>query len=398
MDVILSSGKVGHYYNMARALQEAGHLKKFVTAIYFKNLQKKHLSTKLLLRLSKKRAYTRFCERINPELITSISYPELLKRSISLFLNTGFSNNLYNYLFDLASSKHIEDCDIFLVPETYGLFSAKRAKNIGAKVVLDSVSPHPNFYIRILKEEAARLNIDVKVTHEYYLKKMVKEYELADFILVASTFVYNTFIDEGIASQKLRLVPYGIDLAQFSPRPKNDRLFRILYVGALDIKKGVYYLLKAFKELNLKNSELLMVGQPTSHIKPILKEYTGCFKHLPIVPHRFIQNYYTNSSVFVLPSIVEGWGLVTAEAMACGIPVIVTENCGLVPRNGKDGFVVPIRDVEALKERIMYLYENEHRRREMGRAAAKYAKQFSLNQYRKGLVEALENVLSSRVC
>ncbi len=75
-----------------------------------------------------------------------------------------------------------------------------------------------------------------------------------------------------------------------------------------------------------------------------------------------------------MPSIQEGMAMVQLQAMACGLPLITTTNTGgddLITRNGEEGFVIPIRDVEAIKEKILYLYENQDIAKEMGEKAKK---------------------------
>jgi len=396
MDVILSSGKVGHYYNLALTLQKSGYLKKFLTTSYFKNLNNHSIMNKGLIRVSKNRVYSRFHEELNPGMIKTIFYPEIIRRFMEMFpfRSKGITTKIYNYLFDWASCKYLEESDIFLVAITYGFFSGLKAKEMGAKVVLDMIGAHPNYYIKTLKEEAEKYNIISKVKDENYLKKMIKEFEIADFIMVPSQFVYKTMITEGIPSSKIKIIPYGVNTEQFKFQAKKDNVFRIIFVGPLRIGKGIQYLLKAYKELNLKNSELLLIGRDSPEMTNILKEYDGNYKYISVVPHKFINDYYSNSSVFVLPSLVEGSALVIYEAMACGIPVIVTENCGSVVRNGKDGFVIPIRDTQALKEKLLFFYENESSRLEMGNSARKQAETYSWEKYQKELIKTLNDIMS----
>lgn len=88
--------------------------------------------------------------------------------------------------------------------------------------------------------------------------------------------------------------------------------------------------------------------------------------------------------------------MVQAEAMACGVPVICSTNTGGedIIRDGVDGFVVPVRDVEALKEKILYLYEHEEERRAMGRSALKRAREFTWDRYGERVVETYRNLLA----
>ena len=100
------------------------------------------------------------------------------------------------------------------------------------------------------------------------------------------------------------------------------------------------------------------------------------------------QRFYSQASVFVLPSVEEGSALVSYEAMACGRPIIVTQNVGSVARDGIDGFVIPIRNVDALKEKILFFYEHPDKITEMGVNARKRAEQFSWQSYGENIVQA----------
>ncbi len=85
---------------------------------------------------------------------------------------------------------------------------------------------------------------------------------------------------------------------------------------------------------------------------------------------------YQQSDIFVFPSIEEGSALVTYEALACGLPVVTTPNAGSVVRDGVEGFIVPIRDPDALAERMERLRTDVRLRREMGKAARRRAEEF----------------------
>ena len=154
-------------------------------------------------------------------------------------------------------------------------------------------------------------------------------------------------------------------------------MFRIVYAGMISIRKGVHYLLEAFKQLNIPNSELVLIGEPSQDSKFFLPQYEGDYKHIPFVTHDRLPELFQSASVFVLPSIEDGFGMVVYEAAACGVPVIVTENVGASIREGKDGFVVPIRSPEALAERIRQFYEDEPLRARMGQSARDYVSHYT---------------------
>lgn len=131
------------------------------------------------------------------------------------------------------------------------------------------------------------------------------------------------------------------------------------------------YLLEAWKKLNLPNAELLLIGSLSHEMNPLIRRYEGVFRHIPFVPNEQLLQYYGRSSVFVLPSVEDGFAVVIGEAMACGLPVITTYNTGAadIIAHGRHGFVVPIRSPEAIGEHLELLYRNPELRNEMAEAA-----------------------------
>ena len=192
-------------------------------------------------------------------------------------------------------------------------------------------------------------------------------------------------------------VPYGVDLTNFRPVPKEDKIFRIIHCGAISIQKGAHYLLQAFYELNLPGAELWLIDSMSNEIKPFLEKYdNGRVFHKGPYPQNILYRYYSQGSVFCLASIQEGLAMVIPQAMACGLPAICTTNTGGedIVRDGIDGFIIPIRDVEALKEKILFMYENPERRREMGESARlRVQSGFSWDDYGDRIVQAYAGIL-----
>ena len=104
------------------------------------------------------------------------------------------------------------------------------------------------------------------------------------------------------------------------------------------------------------------------------------------------------ADVFVFPSLVEGFGMVLTEAMACGIPIITTPNTAGpdIITDGVEGFIIPVRDVEALKEKLEWCYEHPEELAEMGKAARKKAEQLTWNLYRQRLASKVQQVLAEK--
>ena len=124
--------------------------------------------------------------------------------------------------------------------------------------------------------------------------------------------------------------------------------------------------------LSLPRAELVLVGLPGRHAAAVVRGFEGRFVHKRYVPNAALREVLIRASVFVSPSIEDGFGQAPMEAMACGLPVIATENVGMsaLLTDGQDGFVVPAFDAEAIANRIELLYRDRARLAAMSQAAA----------------------------
>jgi glycosyltransferase involved in cell wall biosynthesis len=182
-----------------------------------------------------------------------------------------------------------------------------------------------------------------------------------------------TFMESGVPRDKLAKIPYGVDLSIFRPEPKMDNVFRVLFVGSAGVRKGLGYLLRAFANLDLPNFELMIVGGFAPDAKPVLEKLADItkFNYVGFVPRHQLRKTYSQGSVLVLPSILEGLALVQAQAMACGLPVIATANAGAEDlfTDGVEGFIIPPRDPAAIRDKVLLLYHDPDLRERMGNAA-----------------------------
>jgi glycosyltransferase involved in cell wall biosynthesis len=299
--------------------------------------------------------------------------------------------------FDKRASKKIEEPDICVSWSSYGLHTIGQAKKKGAKTIIERGSSHIAYQTDLLKEEYDRLNIPLpRLAHPSIIEKEIQEYEEADYVSIPSSFVRRTFIERGVNEDKLIQIPYGVDLSLFKKVPKNDSVFRIIFAGGMRVRKGVHYLLQAFSELNLPNAELVLLGTLDDEMKPFFKRYDGNFVWKGHIKQEELYKEYSQGSVFVIPSIEEGLALVQVQAMACGLPLICTENSGgedLID-DGREGFIIPIRDIEALKDKIIHLYENPEKVKEMGdNARERVVKGFSWSDYGDKIVREYKRIL-----
>jgi len=302
-----------------------------------------------------------------------------------------------NQWFDLRVSRSIPpQTTLFTGWSQISLRSLRAAKALGARTIVERGSSHIRAQDEILREESDLHGISYTGIDPRVIAKELAEYEEADFISVPSQFAKASFLKRGTPPEKLITVPYGVELSNFKPVRKTDSVFRIVQCSSLSLRKGVHYLVRAFHELKLPDAELWLIGGMTPEIEPFIRKYAN-----PniILKGTFgldqLHKQYSQCSVFCLPSIEEGMALVQAQAMACGLPLICSTNSGggdLI-REGVDGFEVPIRDVEALKERILHLYKNPEAAENMGRSArARVASMFTWDNYAQGLLHAYERL------
>jgi len=386
-------------------MQKAGVLDKYYTEFYFKP---ESLSGSLLISLSNnfssvKKVAARLCsnrymEGLCPQNVVSVPLPEFLGRGwrhVPLLRRLVAGNLIADNLFDFLVSRRIGNCDIFHGWLGYSLNTIKKLRENKTKVLLDMFTAHPDYSNELLKEEYVRFGLNPVLCNHTLREKYLDEIREADFLVAPSQYVYDTCVAKGVPEKRMRVIPFGVDLKRFRPIEKQDDVFRLIYVGAVSLNKGIHYLLEAFKQLRLPNSELVLIGRLQPEFKSLLSKYEGRFKHISHIPNDQLTNWYGNSSVFVFPSLTEGSALVTYEAMACGLPSIVSQNSGSVVRDNIDGFVIPIRDIETLKEKILFFYQNDGKRKEMGESARKHVENFTWGRYGEKLMEFYKEIYNA---
>ncbi|MBD0257824.1 MAG: glycosyltransferase family 4 protein, partial [Cytophagales bacterium] len=217
------------------------------------------------------------------------------------------------------------------------------------------------------------------------------EYEYTDYILTLSNYARQTLLDAGVPERKVYTVNLGFDPTLFTPKAayNHGEGFNFLFVGQLSNRKGVRLVLEAFKQLNLPGATLTIVGA-LADSKATMEQYEGMFTHVPFLLHDDLVRYYQRADVFVFPSYLDSWAMTVLEAMACGTPVIVTEHTGsrdAVKQGG--GFVIPVDDLEALKERMRFFYHHRDQVEQIGRKAHTVAQAYTWNNYYRQVQHAM---------
>ena len=223
-------------------------------------------------------------------------------------------------------------------------------------------------------------------------KRFIREYELADLLLVLSERAAKTFRVRGFPDEKLFYLPRGVDVNRFRPGPRPEK-FRAVFAGALIKRKGIQHVLEAWHRLNLSDAELWLVGFVHDEAKPFLKEFWR--DNIRVVGFvRDPENYLRQGTLHIFPSQWEGSAKVTYEAAACALPQITTREAGDVVRDGVEGIIVKPGNVDAIAAALECLYRRPEMVERMGAAARRRViDNFTWDHFRAQLLNAYQTAM-----
>ncbi len=321
-------------------------------------------------------------EGIPPKKIHSFPWlqtPFMARGSVGLdrweWLNREWAWQAHETL-DRYVSRQLRSPTALIALSGSGLHAGRRAQELGGVHICDRGSSHIRIQEELLHEEYARYGAYWSGIDPRSIAKEEAEYEQSDWISVPSQFCVDSFTANGIAPEKLIKISYGSRLERFWPSHtdelRDSEELRVLFVGCAGPRKGFIDLLKAFSLLQHPRKRLTLIGSLSPEAQACLEGTDEpSVEFLGSVPNAELREHYSRASVFVLPSIEEGLGMVMGEAMACGCPVIASTNTGAFDliHDGIEGFIVPIRSPERIAERLQQLADDFELRERMGQAA-----------------------------
>lgn len=297
--------------------------------------------------------------------------------------------------FDRYVKHQLKDCDVVEAMSCYGYETGRAVQKRGGQYIVHRGSAHASFQDKLMKEEHARWQVPFVGCDARILKQELLDYEQADWVNVPSEYARQSFITQGFNPDKIVSLPYGVNVAQFNPICEPDKnKFTVLFAGQVSLRKGVPYLLEAFKSLNHPNKELIFAGTVGEDMKSYLNRYSPGERitWLGALPRHQMREVMSRSHVMVLPSIDDGFGKVITEAMACRCPVLCSEHTGGYGylNEGVDGLVVPIRSSSAIAEKLQELADDPALRHRLAEAAyKKVMEQQGWETYVKQFVEEI---------
>jgi glycosyltransferase involved in cell wall biosynthesis len=235
-----------------------------------------------------------------------------------------------------------------------------------ALLQVSRASAHIRTQAALLRDESVRTGTPLPGPGPWIIAREEREYHLADQILTVSSFVHNTFLKEGVSGRKLALLPLGAELSRFRPsaeihQARRDRIvsgapLRVLYVGALSFRKGLYDLAHVVRDSPKDQFEFRLVGARSRETHRLLAGLADLVTLVPHQPQATLPVQYAWGDVFILPSIEDGYQAVLGQAAASGLPIITTPNgAGYdLIQDGLNGWVVPIRTPRKLLARLRW--------------------------------------------
>ncbi len=387
MKVVISAGGRFHAHRLAQQLQARNSLLKLFT-FDFAHKDSMLLDRSHVLPIAQ-------CKIIN-DLFTRLNLGRIIDKSRF----NVFKDNL----FDTLVSKKInslESFDLFVGWSHYTLSCIPAIRKAGAKIIIESGSCHILSQQQLLCEEYQRWQMPYKPIDQRTIDKMLAEYYEADYIMTLSSFAQKSFIDHEIPENKVLMTPCGVDVEFFLQEAHlHKSKFLVIFVGLVSLRKGIQYLLQAWSKLKLPahQTELIIVGA-------MQKDFATIMHKLPIetnvtfvgpTDRETLRKLYQQSSLFILPSIEEGFGMVIGEAMAAGLPVICSKNSAgpdLI-KDQEHGFLITPSDIQELAEKIQWCYEYQEDAAQMGREGQKQISSFSWDTYGARVYELYNNIVT----
>ena len=375
-------------------LMSRGLLRRFVTPYVYVPGGWEDRVLKMLPRIGELMVRRRLAEELRPLTTCHPSREWLRIIGSRLGLPDVWQDRLWEsgelWFSEKVAAEHVQDGQLVYGFEHASLNVFLEQKRRRGHCMLGQLIAHHRASYRILQEEIERFP---EAATEYDRRALRtasrvnarkdEEYETADLIFVNSGYVLRTFLEAGVPRRKLVVIPTAADgIVRAGPaEPRGETIF--LCVANLSLRKGTLYLLDAWRKLKVRSgARLVLIGKntlPSGALGDLPSDVTV----LPSMPRQSVFEWYQKASVFVLPTLCEGFAFVIHEALAFGLPVITTENsgCGRFVEDGKNGWIVPIRDSEALARKMERFIDHPSDIAEMGGNSIVKSKQWMLNDY-----------------
>jgi starch synthase len=334
--------------------------------------------------------------------------PAALKRVADRFARSvEHTNRLifwHNHQFDRWVAANIESFgNLAFGYESACLFTFRRAKALGIPTVMYQPIATAETATALLAEEARRFpELASSLRYNWFppeeLERRREERALADAIVCASEFTKQSLVDAGVDASKIFVEPYGVDQSVFVPSNEKHSRFSVIWASSYTQTKGIGYLLDALARNPAPGAELVLAGYPFGPDIVAAYEDRVRVRRLGKVPRPVLAKEMARCHVHVFPTLVDGFGRNIVEAMASGLPVITTRHCGGpdIIEDGVTGFIIPIRDVDAIAEKLAWVHDHPTEAKMMGERARERVAPLTPADYRSRFADRIEAIWRGR--
>ncbi len=343
--------------------------------------------------------------RYHPELkgqrVASFPFLSAARYGLSLFDKTGNHETTIAKLFARSIGSLNIQHNVFFGYSYDSLEMLREERRNGSLAILCQTDPGPAHF-RMVIEEETKWPLYATPRSSCWTQKrdgrLRQEWDLADVIIANSVWTRDSIIPEGAPASKIEILPlaYGPGTGMIPRREQGENgHLKVLWLGNVALGKGIQYLVEAARLLVDKPVEFLVAGN-IFIASAIMKNGPKNIRWLGRIPRSATCALYNDCDVFVFPTLSDGFGITQLEALAHGLPVITTPNCGHVVDEGKTGFIIPPRDPRTLANAILRFVGNPGLARQMAPTCRAAAQAFSVEAYGKRLVEIVEKHLERR--
>ena len=283
---------------------------------------------------------------------------------------------------------HLGDAHFFWGWSGHHLKAFQRAKKLEKKIILERGSSHPMWRFEQMKSEHQRSDTGKYDYSKKLLEKELAEIELADYVSIPSQFVKDTFLQYGVSQKKLLVNPYGADVSYWRKASESRscisaRPLTFVWAGAVMQRKGVYYLLEAWKKAKLNHAKLLFVGGVSHDAKQYLDDLPEGVEICGYKTHAELLEIYKNADVGILPSLEEGMARSLLEAMSAALPLIITYETGMTQfiNHQEHGWIVESKSIDDIVLALKEADANREGLADMGNKAYEVIKGYTWDAY-----------------
>jgi len=391
MAVLVTHPGRQHSHELARALYERGRLAGYWTGVPAADPATKGPLYRGITRLSPQPTTD-----LPADVVRHHYVMPLARRAAGLVFGPGRVKALRHRAaawFDAWAARRLPtNLDAVLCYENAARDTFRAARERGIPTILDAASFHHTW------QDAFHEYVESDAAHARINRRKDEEIELADHILTVSAFARESYLDAGVPPERVTSVPMGADLSAFAPEetgdPGDSASVTFLFAGHAGRRKGVDVLLAASARLERAGHahRLQFAGGANDGV---FDGTRAAVERLGYLDRPDLAAAFRRADVLVLPSRHDSFGRVVVEAMATGLPVLLSEHVGAkeVITEGETGWVVPAEDVNALADRMRWCVEHPEQVRAMRDACVDTARDYSWAAYRERVTGVLASVV-----